>query len=193
MDVNMWGGRQAHLRFVDCRVPRENIMSFGRSAFAREFQMYNVGRLGAAAMSVAAANCALKLAVEYVTERRQFGSRIADFQGIRWQIAEMATDVEAARSLTYRGLLNAAVAGRPASRVESSMAKLFATRMARDVVDGCLQLFGATGFMRGTATEYLYRFIRGNQISGGTSQIQKNIIGDAIVKARFPQLDVLDA
>jgi alkylation response protein AidB-like acyl-CoA dehydrogenase len=142
---------------------------------------------------VAAATCALRLAVDYGKERRQFGSRIADFQGIRWQIAEMATDHEAARSLTYRGLLNASVPGRPATRRESSMAKLFATRMAHDVVDGSLQLFGATGFMRGSATEYLYRFIRGNQISGGTSQVQKNIIGDGIVRKGFLQLDVLEA
>lgn len=186
MDVNMWGGRQGHLRFHECVVPAENALSRGKEAFAQEFRMYNMGRLGTAAMSIAAAHCALQHAVEYVRVRRQFGSPISDFQGIRWMIAEMTTQLEAARAITYRGLANATARTRTTSRTESSLAKVFATKMAHEVVDGCLQLFGATGFMRGTATEYLYRFIRGNEISGGTSQVQKNIIADAVLRDGVP-------
>jgi alkylation response protein AidB-like acyl-CoA dehydrogenase len=190
LDENMFGGKQGHLSFTECRIPKANILAGGEQAFKQEFAVYNFGRLGSAMIMIAAANCALHHALEYVKIREQFDTKIIDFQGIRWMLAEMVTKLEAARYLTYRALSNAAEPGARPSRVESSIAKLYATEMARDVVDGSLQFFGASGFMKGSALEYLYRFVRGSRISGGTSQIQKNMIASDVIRKGLPELAV---
>lgn len=187
-DTNMFGGKQGQLSFVDCRIPKANILAHGEGAFAKEFAVYNFGRIGSAMIMIAAANCALHHAFEYVKIREQFDTKIIDFQGIRWMLAEMVTKLEAARYLTYRALANAAEPGARPSRLESSIAKLYATEMARDVVDGSLQFFGASGYMKGSALEYLYRFVRGSRISGGTSQMQKNMIAGEVIRKGLPEL-----
>ena len=188
MDTNMSGGKQGHLLFTECRVPVANRLVSGSEGIKEQFSVYNFGRLGSALVAIAAADLGLRLALEYTKERVQFGTRIADFQGIRWMLAERATELEAARYLTYRAVTSAEQPGSRPVRMEASMAKLFATDVAGKVIDDSLQMFGAMGYMRGSQLEYLYRFVRAFRISGGTTQMQKNMIAAEIHKRGLPRI-----
>lgn len=189
-DTNMAGGRQGHLAFTDCRIPVTNRLVEGPAGIKQQFSVYNFGRLGSALVCIASANCAMRLATEYIKQRKQFGTTIADFQGIRWMLAERITELEAARYLTYRAVWNSAAPGGRPSRMEASMAKLFATNVAAGIVDDALQFFGALGYMQGSPLEYLYRFVRGFRISGGTSQMQKNMISRELLRKGLPRVGV---
>jgi alkylation response protein AidB-like acyl-CoA dehydrogenase len=118
--------------------------------------------------------------LKYVKERRQFGKTIAEFQGIQWKIADMATELDAARLLTQR----AAVlkdAGRTVTR-ESSMAKLFSSEVAVRICDEAVQLFGGYGFIKDFPVEKFYRDVKLCTIGEGTSEIQRMIIAREVLK-----------
>jgi len=121
---------------------------------------------------------AFKWRGEYAQERKQFGSRIGEFQGIRWMLVEMAMKIEAARLLTYQA------AAEP-TRLKSSMAKAVASEMVERVTSDSLQIFGGYGYMRDHPLEYLYRLARGRRIAGGTVEIQKNMIAQELLKKGF--------
>jgi acyl-CoA dehydrogenase len=124
---------------------------------------------------------ALDEALAHVKKRVQFGKPLAEFQLVQGALAEMATDLDAARLLVARAAWakDTAVAG----KTEVAMAKMFATEAAQRVIDRALQLFGGLGVVRGGVTERLYRSVRALRIYEGTTEIQKLIIGGALVEA----------
>jgi acyl-CoA dehydrogenase len=136
--------------------------------------------VGAAALGLA--QRALDEALHYCRERRQFGRAIGEFQGIQFKLADMATELEAARLLVYQAAWSHDCAKADA-RVQSSMAKLYATEAAQRIIDQALQLHGGVGLVSGSIMERLYRDVRALRIYEGTSEIQKVIIARELLKA----------
>jgi alkylation response protein AidB-like acyl-CoA dehydrogenase len=162
------------IHFDGCRVPASALMGRENDGFRIAVGELAGGRIGIAAVSLGIARAAMETAKTYILERRQFGQRIADFQGIQWMIAERETDLEAARLL----ILNAAAKkdrGEPFSR-EASMAKLFASEAAHRCTDTAIQLLGGAGYCRDHPVERHARDARITRIYEGTSEIQKLII-----------------
>jgi len=170
----------SELIFEDCEIPEENLLGAEGEGFIDSMRVLDGGRISIAALSLGIARGALDAAVKYVKERRQFGKAIAEFQGIQWKLADMATDLDAARLLTQR----AAVlkdAGRKVTR-ESSMAKLFASEAAVRICDEAVQLFGGYGFIKDFPVEKFYRDVKLCTIGEGTSEIQRMVIAREILK-----------
>lgn len=170
----------ATLYLDDVRLPTENVIGTVDEGFYQLMNFFATGRVSVAAQAVGAAQGALDAAREYATEREQFDQPIAEFQAIRHKLAEMATNVEAARSLTYRAAAHADSDADDARRL-SSMAKLFASEHAVDVADEALQVFGGAGYVTDHPAERYYRDARITKIYEGTSEIQKNIIADDLL------------
>ena len=179
----MSGEHYCQLFFEDCRIPAENVV-IRSDAFKRLLSTYNIERCGNAARAVGVSQMALEMTIKYMKERRQFGKRLADMQGLQWMLADMATDVEAARLLLYRAMTNARD-GTP-SRYESSLAKMFASEAAKRVTDTAMQIHGAMGYVSAMPIEWLYRLVRGWSIAGGTTQIHKNGIARELLKDAAP-------
>ncbi|WP_256687349.1 acyl-CoA dehydrogenase family protein [Halococcus qingdaonensis] len=170
----------AELRFDDVRVPEENVVGEVNEGFYQLMEFFASGRTSVAAQAVGAAQGALDAAREYATEREQFDQPIAEFQAIRHKLAEMATDVDAARSLAYRAASAVESDADDAVRL-ASMAKLFASEHAVDVADEAIQVFGGAGYVTDHPAERYYRDARITKIYEGTSEIQKNIIADRLL------------
>ncbi len=173
----------SELIFEDCRIPAENLLGKEGEGFIDSMRVLDGGRISIAALALGIARGALDAAVKYVKERRQFGKAIAEFQGIQWKLADMATELDAARLLTQR----AAVlkdAGRKVTR-ESAMAKLFASEVACRICDEAVQLFGGYGFIKDYPVEKFYRDVKLCTIGEGTSEIQRMVIAREILKV-FP-------
>jgi alkylation response protein AidB-like acyl-CoA dehydrogenase len=134
------------------------------------------------------ARCAYDKALEYAKEREQFGQSIGEFQGMRWKLADMAKELEASRTLTYRAALNAEQRGRVPDRLEASLAKLYSGETVEYVTSEALQTLGATGYQKGHALEYLYRLQRGRRIAAGTDEVMKNNIADVVFESGLPDL-----
>ena len=124
---------------------------------------------------------ALEEAIQYSKTRRQFGRAIGEFQGIQFKLAEMATELEAARLLAYQAAW-AHDCGEEGAKQKSSMAKFYATKAAQRIVDQALQIHGGSGLVAGSITERLYRDVRALRIYEGTSEIQKLVIARALLK-----------
>lgn len=174
------GARTHELVFEDCRVPISNRIGEEGEGFKIAMTVVDRGRVGIAAMAVGLAQAALDAAINYSKQRVQFGRPISEFQGIQWMLAEMATDVEAARWLTYRAAALKDKGGRISK--EASMAKLFASEAANRVVDKAVQIHGGYGYMKEYAVERLYRDARILTLFEGTSQIQKIVISGYLLK-----------
>ncbi len=173
MGLNASETVQLHLE--GCEVPADNRLGAEGEGFEIALKLLEGGRAGIAAQAVGIAQACLEEAVAYAKERRQFGQPIAAFQAIQHQIADMATQVEAARLLT----LKAAVlkdAGRPA-RVASSMAKLYASEAANRVAAAALQIHGGYGYLKDFPIERHYRDARVLTLYEGTSEIHRLVIG----------------
>lgn len=169
----------SELIFEDCEIPAENLLGAEGEGFIDAMRVLDGGRISIAALAIGMARGALDAAVKYVKQRRQFGKAIAEFQGIQWKLADMATDLDAARLLTLR----AAVlkdAGRKTTR-ESSMAKLFAGEAAVKICDEAVQLFGGYGFIKDYPVEKFYRDVKLCTIGEGTSEIQRMVISREIL------------
>jgi 3-sulfinopropanoyl-CoA desulfinase len=138
---------------------------------------YNGQRLGAATVALGLAQGALEAAVRYAGERQQFGRPIGHFQGLRWMVADMALQVEAARQLVYRAAANAGH-GLP-DMVEAAMAKTLASETAVRVTNDALQIFGASGYSRDLPLERMVRDARMFTIGGGTVQMMRNLVAGA--------------
>ncbi|MDF9744042.1 acyl-CoA dehydrogenase family protein [Natrinema salsiterrestre] len=171
----------AEIVLDDLRVPEENVVGEVDEGFYQLMGFFAPARADVAAQATGVAQAALEEAIAYATEREQFDRKISEFQAIRHKIAEMATNVEAARSLAYRAgaALESGADGR-ATRL-ASMAKLFASERAVDVTDEALQVHGGAGYVSDHPVERFYRDARITKIYDGTSEIQKNIIADRLL------------
>ncbi len=170
----------SELIFEDCAIPTENLLGKEGEGFVDAMRTLDGGRISIAALSLGIARGALDASVKYVKERRQFGKAIAEFQGIQWKLADMATELDAARLLTLR----AAVLKDAGQRVtrESSMAKLYASEVAVRICDEAVQLHGGYGFIKDYPVEKFYRDVKLCTIGEGTSEIQRMVIGREILK-----------
>lgn len=168
------------LIFEDCRVPAENVLGNEGDGFLIAMTGLDGGRIGIAAQSVGVATAAFDAAVQYAREREQFGQKISKFQGLRWMIADMATEIEAARLL----MLSAAEMkdnGENYTR-QASMAKLYASEMVNRITANALQMHGGYGFTKEYPVERYYRDARVFTIYEGTSEIQRVVISNHILK-----------
>ncbi|MDD5347872.1 MAG: acyl-CoA dehydrogenase family protein, partial [Candidatus Omnitrophica bacterium] len=170
------------LVFNDCKVPAENLLSKEGMGFIVTMKTFDMSRPGVAAQALGIAQGALELAVKYARQRRQFGKSISTFQGIQWMLADMATEVEAARSLVY-ACARAVDAGEKDIGAFSAMAKMFASDVAFKVCDNALQIHGGYGYMKDYPIEKYLRDAKITQIYEGTNQIQRNIIGLHMIKS----------
>ncbi|MBP1922144.1 alkylation response protein AidB-like acyl-CoA dehydrogenase [Halorubrum alkaliphilum] len=165
----------AELVFDDVRVPEENLIGQRGMGFLQLMEFFDETRTAVAAQGVGIARGAAERALAYAEEREQFGRSIADFQAIKHKLAEMHTDTEAARWLTYRSAW--AVDNEPGDLTAlASMAKEFASRVAVDVADEAVQIHGGAGFVNDHDVERFYRDAKITQIYEGTTEIQKNIV-----------------
>lgn len=165
----------SELIFSDCRIPPENLLGAEGDGFIGSLKILDGGRISIAALGLGMAQGALEAATKYAKQRKQFGQTISEFQAIQFKLAEMATEVEAARLLVYQA---AWLADRKDVRFtkESSMAKLFAGEVAVRVANECVQIHGGYGFIKDYPAEKFYRDVKLCTIGEGTSEIQKLVI-----------------
>lgn len=167
------------LIFEDCRVPAQNLLGNEGDGFIIAMASLDGGRIGIASQSVGLAQACLEAAISYAKERVQFGRPISQFQGLRWMIADMATQIEGARLLTFNA---AAMKDRGENFTEAaSMAKLFASEMANRVAYQALQVHGGYGYIKDFPIERYYRDARVFTIYEGTSEIQRKVIANQVM------------
>jgi acyl-CoA dehydrogenase len=171
----------ATLKFEDCRVPASSMLGRPGEGFAVAMGTLDVFRTTVGAAALGFARRALGEALMRVEEREAFGQKIKAFQLTQAKIADMAVGVDAAALLVYRAAWTRDTTGRRITR-EASMAKLFATEAAQQVIDMAVQLFGGTGVISGRTVETLYREIRALRIYEGTSEIQRLVIANEVLK-----------
>ncbi|MBW1666802.1 MAG: acyl-CoA dehydrogenase [Deltaproteobacteria bacterium] len=177
--MGLRGSDTAELIFEDCRVPKENLLGNEGDGFVIAMVSLDGGRIGIASQSVGLAQACLDAAVSYAKERIQFGRTISQFQGIRWMIADMATQIEAARLLTFNA---AAMKDRGENFTEAaSMAKVYASEMANRVAYQALQIHGGYGYIKEYPVERFYRDARVLTLYEGTSEIQRKVIANHIL------------
>lgn len=171
------------LMFEDCRVPKENVLGEVGKGYKIAIETLNEGRIGIGAQMIGVARGALEHAIAYAKERKQFGKPIAEFQGVQFQIAQAATDLEAARLLVY----NAARlkdAKQPFLR-QAAMAKLFSSQVCEKVTSVSVDIFGGNGYSREYPVEKFWRDSKIGQIYEGTSNMQLNTIAKTILTDRL--------
>ena len=169
------------LEFTDCIVPQAALLGVEGDGLKIALETLDLLRCSVGAAAVGFAQRALDEAVRYSKSRRQFGRAIAEFQGIEFKLAEMATELEAARLLVYQAAWAHDV-GNADAKQKSSMAKFYATEAAQRVVDQALQIHGGNGLVAGSVMERLYRDVRALRIYEGTSEIQKIVIARELLK-----------
>jgi alkylation response protein AidB-like acyl-CoA dehydrogenase len=170
------------IHFHNCRVPAENLLGGKESqGFKHAMMTLDWARPGVAAQALGLAQGALDLAIKYTTEREQFGQTIASFQAVQFMLADMATQIEAARQLVYQSARAADLGAKSLSKF-SAMAKVFATDTAMMVTTNCVQLFGGYGYCRDYPIEKYMRDAKITQIYEGTNQIQRLVISRALIK-----------
>jgi hypothetical protein len=161
--------------FTDCRVPVANLLGPEGEGFTGSLAILDGGRISIAALALGMAQGALDAATKYAKQRKQFGKTISEFQAIQFKLADMATEVEAARLLVYQAAWHADQKT-PRFTRESSMAKLFASEVAVRVANECVQIHGGYGFIKDYPAEKFYRDVKLCTIGEGTSEIQKLVI-----------------
>jgi butyryl-CoA dehydrogenase len=175
------GSDTAQLVFQDCRVPAANVLGEIGGGFKLALSTLDGGRIGIAAQAVGIARACLEDALAYATEREAFGKRIADFQAIQWKLADMATEVDAARLLTWKA---ATLRDQGVPHVlEAAEAKLFASDVAVKAARECVQIFGGYGYLEDFPAERHYRDAKITEIYEGTSEIMKLVIAEEILGA----------
>ncbi len=169
----------AQVVFTNCRVPAANLLGREGEGYRIALANLEAGRIGIAAQSIGMARAAFDAALAYARERTSFGKAIADHQAVNFRLADMATSLEAARQLVWHA---AAMrdAGQPCLK-EASMAKLFASEMAERVCSDAIQIHGGYGYVADFSVERIYRDVRVCQIYEGTSDIQRMVIGRALI------------
>jgi alkylation response protein AidB-like acyl-CoA dehydrogenase len=174
----------AELIFDDVRVPEENLVGEQGAGFFQQMQFFDETRTMVAAQAVGIAKGALNRALDYAQEREQFGQPIGDFQGIQFKLAEMKTDTEAARQLTYKSAWSVENKEEQLTSL-ASMAKEYASRVAVDVANEAVQIHGGSGFVNDFDVERFYRDAKITQIYEGTTEIQKTIIAREMLDKGF--------
>ena len=170
--------------FEDCRVPATNLIGGEGNGFKIAMSGLDGGRLNIAACSLGSAQACLDMAIDYVGERRQFGRPLADFQALQFRIADMATELEAARLLLYRAALKVEAKAPDATRF-AAMAKRKVTDVGFDVVNQALQLHGGYGYLSDYPFERHLRDLRVHQILEGTNEIMQTVVARDILKERL--------
>ena len=183
--MGICGSATYELIFTDCRIPKENLLGKQGKGFNIAMHTLDGGRIGIAAQALGLAAGALETTIQYVKERKQFGRSIGQFQNTQFQLADMATKVEAARLLVYK----AARAkdqyqkdGKSAYGVEAAMAKLYAAEVAMEVTTKCVQLHGGYGYIKEYDVERMMRDAKITEIYEGTSEVQRMVISAALLK-----------
>ena len=182
--MGLRGSHTAELIFEDCIVPRENVIGGDQMigyGFKTAMKVLDKGRLTMGACAVGAAQKLLELSVKYAKQRIQFGRPIAEFQAIQFMLAEMATNIYAARQMVYHAAWLRDQRGTSVIK-EASMVKLFCTEMVNRVADMALQIHGGMGYMKDYPIERFYRDVRLMRIYEGTSEIQKIVIARELLK-----------
>ncbi len=174
------GSSTYELIFQDCRIPKDNLLGVRGKGFANAMHTLDGGRIGIAAQALGLAEGALDRTIAYVKERKQFGRAIAAFQNTQFQLANMATQVEAAKLLVYRAAMAKATKSR--FSVEAAQAKLFAAETAMDVTTKCVQLLGGYGYIREYEVERMMRDAKITEIYEGTSEVQRMVISGDLLK-----------
>ncbi len=169
------------LIFEDCRIPKENLIGKQGMGFIVAMKTLDSSRTGVGAQGVGVAQGAFDAAADYARERHQFGQPVISIQAVQHMLANMATEIEAARALVYSVAKYIDSGARDVSK-ESAMAKLFATDVAMKVTVDAVQVMGGAGYMKEYPVEKMMRDAKILQIYEGTNQIQRNVIGQAIVK-----------
>lgn len=169
------------LIFEDCRVPKENLIARPGMGFIVAMKTLDKARTGVGAQGVGVAQGAFEAALEFSKERHQFGSPVISFQAVQHMLADMATEIEAARSLVYSVAKFIDSGARDVAK-PSAMAKLFATDVAMKVTVDAVQVMGGSGYMKEYPVEKMMRDAKILQIYEGTNQIQRNVIGQSLVK-----------
>ena len=180
----MSGEEWAELHFDNVHVPREMVL-LGEGGFKKQMAGFNVERLGNASRSLALGRYAFERARAWALERRQFGRLLAEFQGLQWKFADMKMQLDAAQLLLYRAAVNAD-RGLPSAE-ETAIAKAYCNRTGFDVANEALQVMGAMGYSQEELVEYCVRRCRGWMIAGGSIEILKNRIAEAVFGRSFPQ------
>ncbi|MGE3144966.1 MAG: acyl-CoA dehydrogenase family protein [Pseudorhodoplanes sp.] len=165
----------AMVMFENCRVPAENLIGREGEGFAIAMKGLDGGRLNIAACSIGGAQFCLDRTIEYMRERKQFGTRLSDFQALRFRLADYATELEAAR-LMVRRAAHAVSEGEPGGTRLAAMAKRLATDIGFEAVNGCLQLHGGYGYLRDHPIERVLRDVRVHQILEGTNEVMRLIV-----------------
>jgi alkylation response protein AidB-like acyl-CoA dehydrogenase len=177
--MGLRGSDTVELIFEDCRIPTENLLGNEGDGFVIAMASLDGGRIGIASQSVGLGQACLDAAVNYAKERVQFNKPISQFQGIRWMIADMATQIEAARLLTFNA---AAMKDREENfSAAASMAKVFASEMANKVAYQALQIHGGYGYIKEFPVERFYRDARVLTIYEGTSEIQRIVVANHVI------------
>ena len=164
----------------DCRIPAANLLGREGEGFVDAMKVLDGGRISIAALALGMAQGAFDAALSYSRERRQFDQPISSFQAIQWYLADMATQIEASRLLTYRAAMMKD-RGQNVTK-ESSMAKLYAGETSVWVADRAVQIFGGYGFIKDFPVEKFYRDVKLCTIGEGTSEIQRLVIARQLLK-----------
>jgi alkylation response protein AidB-like acyl-CoA dehydrogenase len=170
----------AEMIFEDCVVPAENLLGKEGDGFIDAMRVLDGGRISIAALSLGMAQGAYEAALNYSKERKQFGKAIGEFQAIQWKLADMATEIDAARLLTMRAA-SMKDAGMKTT-LESSMAKLYASEVAVRCANEGVQIHGGYGFIKDYPAEKYYRDVKLCTIGEGTSEIQRLVIARQLLK-----------
>jgi len=170
----------AEMIFEDCVIPAENLLGKEGDGFIDAMRVLDGGRISIAALSLGMAQGAYEAALNYSKERRQFGKAIGEFQAIQWKLADMATEIDAARLLTMRAA-SMKDAGMKTT-LESSMAKLYASEIAVKCANEGVQIHGGYGFIKDYPAEKYYRDVKLCTIGEGTSEIQRLVIARQLLK-----------
>lgn len=178
--LGMRASDTTQLAFENCKVPIENLCGEEGMGFINSMQILEGGRISIAACSVGLAQGCLDASLKYSKERKQFGKALSDFQATQFKLAEMATNIEAARMLTYRAAVMKD-AGIPNTK-EAAEAKLFASEIAEKASSEAVQIFGGYGFIKEYPVEKFYRDVKLLTIGEGTSEIQRIVIARDLLK-----------
>jgi butyryl-CoA dehydrogenase len=178
--MGMRASNTSELIFEDCRVPKENLLGKEGAGFKIALATLDGGRIGIAAQAVGIGQACLEAAITYSKEREQFGRAICKFQAIQWLLANMATDVEAARLLTYRAAHLKETGAR--FTMEAAQAKLFASEAAVRAAINAVQVHGGYGYMKEYDVERYFRDSKLTEIYEGTSEVQRLVIAASLLR-----------
>jgi alkylation response protein AidB-like acyl-CoA dehydrogenase len=170
----------AALHLENVQVPNENLIGTINTGFAQAMEVLEGGRIGIGAMAVGLARGAMEEAIRYSTQRKQFGKAISEFQAIQWMLADMSTEIEAARLLVYQAAI-LKDHGQP-YRQEGSIAKLYASEVAMRATTKAIQIHGGYGYLKDSPVERYFRDAKLCEIGEGTSEIQRLIISKELLK-----------